>query len=410
MKTRETIHYLKLTALLAFTALMAGCWGGGGGGGSASTPPPVSTVVTGTASKGIIYPGTVVCYGVDATTGTKGSTPLKTVSTKPDGTYSADLGVYSGALIIEVSGTYTDEATNKQVTIDPATPLHTAVDVVDGATNNNRPVAVTALTELAYKQLGNDFSAAKITAANKLVSEIFKVSDIIAVQPVSPTTAVMGGASTEQQAYTLALATLSRMAEISTADGLATFAEIMTILDSFKNDITGSGNSTLGTANMQAFSAALTAATSPASELSGFGTAVANLSAVGTKTLKLTVSVGNVPTGIQLGTVKVTFALPTGVSIRTDESGKALDSMIAATGTIAPGTTVMAGNYQPSGNALIISLVNTTGFRDGDCMTVTLDVTPGTTITASDIQATLNEAKDAGDTYGPVAGVTVALR
>lgn len=407
MKKRATIYYLILAAFIASVSLMAGC---GGSLGAPSTTPPgggAATIVTGTASKGIIYPGTVKLYGVDPVTNSKGAAPLKTVSTKPDGTYTADLGGYSGALIIEVSGTYTDEATKKPVTIDPALPLHAVVDLVDGSANNNRPIAVTPLTELAFKKVGSDFSATKISAANKLVSELFKVSDIIAVQPVEANRAVLSGANIEQQSYALALASLSQMMETSTGDGLASFSEIEALLDSLVADMNGSSDSTLSTAHMTAFTAALGTVTSPASELSDFSTAVANLSAVGTKTLSLTLSVGTIPSGVQLGTLKVTLALPAGVSVRADAAGAALGKMIS--GADSAGTSAIFGYYQPVPNTLAVSLLSATGFGTGDVMNITLDVKSGTTVSASNITATINEAKD-GSTYGAVSGVTVSVR
>lgn len=407
MKKRATIYYLILAAFIASVSLMAGC-GGSVGAPAAPGGDTAATVVTGTASKGIIYPGTVNFYGVDPVTGSKGATSLKTVSTKPDGTYTADLGTYSGGLIVEVSGTYTDEATKTTVIINPAQPLHAAVDRVDGSANNNRPIAVTPLTELAYKKVGSDFSAAKILAANKLVSELFKVSDIIAVQPVEANRAILSSANIEQQSYSLALASLSQMMEAGTGDGLASFSEIETLLDALIVDMSGSGDSTLSAAHMTAFAAALGTITAPASELSDFNTAVANLSAVGTKTLNLTVSVGNIPSDVRLGTLKVTLALPAGVSVRADASGTALGKMIS--GADSASSSMIFGYYQPVPRTLTVNLLSAAGFVAGDVMNITLDVKSGTTVSAANITATINEAKDAGPTYGAVPGVTVSVR
>lgn len=409
MNVRTMIHRLIPALFAVSVALVSGCGGGGGGGGG--TPPVASTAVKGTASKGIIYPGTVKLYAVDAN-GVKGSAPLKTVSTNSDGTYTADLGSYSGALIVEVSGTYTDEAWKQPVTIDPATPLHAVVDAVNNTTTNNRPIAVTPLTELAYSMM-TSFTTAQISAVNKQVSDLFKVDDIIAVEPVAPASAAMGasGVTVSQQAYTLVLAAISQMAMDANANGSATsasFSQIAALLNSFKQDIT-SPDACLLTKNITAFSAALATIESEP-ELSGFTEAGYKLADVGSISAKLTLRVTNVPTGVQLGSLKVTLSLPTGVSIRTGTSGQVVPGLITPAGAAAGGTALVTGYYQAASNSLVISLVSTAGFGAGDCATVTFDVTNGVTLTAASVPVVLNEAKDAGPTYGPVTGVTVGLQ
>jgi len=393
---------LILAALAASVALVSGCGGGGGGGGGGT--PPASTVVKGTASKGIIYPGTVKLYAVDAN-GVKGSSPLKTVSTNTDGTYTADLGSYSGALIVEVSGTYKDEATNTNVTIDPSKPLHAVVDAVDNAANNNRPIAVTPLTELAYDMMPG-FTTAQITAANKQVGTLFKVDDIIGTEPVAPMSTAMNasGVTVAQQAYTLALATISQMAKDANANGSPSspsFDQIMSLLTSFKQDIE-SPDGCLGSSNITAFTNALATVESEP-ELSSFSSAWYKLANVGTISAKLTLGVTNVPAGTQLGSLKVTLTLPTGVSIRTGSNGQVVPGLITAAGT------ALVTGYQAASKSLVISLINTAGFGVGDCATISFDVANGVTLTAASVTVTVNEAKDAGPTYGPVTGVTAAL-
>src|SRR3954465_2898009 len=91
-----------LTTMIAGALILTGLTGCGGGGGSTPTTqvPPGNTAIKGTASAGIVYPGTVNVYAVDSS-GTKGALLAGPVSTTIDGTYSAALGGYSGAILVE---------------------------------------------------------------------------------------------------------------------------------------------------------------------------------------------------------------------------------------------------------------------------------------------------------------------
>lgn len=400
MNIRAAIKTLIMAGSMTCIALMAGCGGGGG-----STPV---TSVKGTGAKGIIFPGTVKLYGVDAS-GVKGSSPLATVSTASSGKYTAELGSYAGPLVVEVSGTYTDEATGSATTISPLAPLHAVVDVVDNGSNNNRTVAVTPLTELAYSLVGTTITAPAVIAANKRVGELFKITDITGTEPVAATATAMAGATIPQQTYTIALATLSQMAKDSAAGANASFDQIKSLLTSFGADLAVSAGSGLSTAKVTAFAAALATVTA-STTFSGFDTAAAALASAGTTVARLTLAAANVPSGVQLGGLKVTLTLPAGVSVRADKTGRVLADMIMPTGTTAAGTVQVMGNYQATTRTLVISLVSTTGFGSGDCAIVTFDIATGANLSAANLAVTVNEAKDAGPTYGPVAGVTAAFR
>jgi len=212
------------------------------------------------------------------------------------------------------------------------------------------------------------------------------------------------GVTVAQQAYTLALATISQMAKDASANGSPSspsFDQIMSLLTSFKQDIE-SPDGCLGSSNITAFTKALATVESEP-ELSGFSDAWYKLANVGTISVKLTLGVTNVPAGTKLGSLKVTLTLPTGVSIRTDSNGQVVPGLITAAGT------ALVTGYQAASNSLVISLVNTAGFGVGDCATITFDVANGVTLTAASVPVTVKEAKDAGPTYGPVTGVTAAL-
>src|ERR1039457_1633317 len=154
------MNHVKHFIFVALMGLLAAC-GGGGGGSSSST----NTSVNGVASKGIITKGTVTVYPVSAD-GVRGGTPL-TSGAINNGVYSVNIGAYSGAIIIEASGVYLDEATGAELTVPASAPLRAALDYV--TTGKSFSVPVTPLTDLAYRQAG-PLTPANIRAANDQIS------------------------------------------------------------------------------------------------------------------------------------------------------------------------------------------------------------------------------------------------
>src|SRR6185369_12017159 len=144
------MNRIKLLAASALIALsLAGCGGGGGGGGAATdnaTNTTADTVISGMASKGPID-GTAKIYALNSN-GSKGN--LLTNADIVSGAYTAKIGKYAGPIIIEVSGSYTDEATGSTLTIADKTPLRAALSNASGEVK----VAVTPLTELAVQKAG----------------------------------------------------------------------------------------------------------------------------------------------------------------------------------------------------------------------------------------------------------------
>jgi hypothetical protein len=198
-----------LAAILASTTLavlLIGCDSG------SSTPAAAS--VSGVASKGPLNGASVCAYAI--TNGLKGAALGICATTSNTGSYSIDLGSYTGPVLFEsTGGTYVDEATN---TVTSAPTLHSMLtNVTGGATT----AAITALTELAY-QLANagegGLTTSSIQAAVASVQTNFGVSDIVATLPIDAL-AIPGGATAAQKTYALALATVSQYAQ--TAGSLA---------------------------------------------------------------------------------------------------------------------------------------------------------------------------------------------
>lgn len=130
----------------------------------------------------------------------------------------------------------------------------------------------------------------------------------------------------------------------------------------------------------------------------------------GTHPINLTLTAANVPAGVQLGALKTTISLPAGISIPADSAGQVNSGAIVMAGTAATGTSQLLGNYQDASRKLVISLVNTAGFGNGDFLVVKFEVNNDTTVSAADFSIIVNEAKDNGPAYGPVVGVSVTCK
>lgn len=367
------IPRMKHTVMIVMVGLMGvltGCFGGGG-----DPPPPQTTTIAGTASKGVVYPGAVTVYALDLATGTKVTPALSTTTTDVNGRFSTDIGVYSGPVLVTVSGTYTDEASSTQVVIDADRPMRA---VIADAGPASKRYAVTPLTDLAATlALSNvPVTSENIVAANARISELFRISDILRIEPVA-NAAMMGSATVDQQAYTLALATLSQMAGNSRAAGqFPAFSQIDALLTGFSNDLKQSSTSVLSSTNASSFANALATVTQPGAPLSGFPPATDALASAGSKTFKLILAAGQ--TSEHIGAIKGDILLPSYASVRTDASGQVLNSLITLTGTA---NSVIA-TYSLSNRLLHFEFFapddSTAPFTGGDFATFVIDAASGT--------------------------------
>jgi len=397
------IHSFKwMMAGALMVASLAGCGGGGG-----TTPQASTTTINGTASAGIIYPGTVNVYAVNAS-GTKGAL-LGSASTSIDGKYSVSLGAYSGAVAVEASGTYTDEATGHAVTLTTAKPLHAMVDAVDNSTKNNKVVAVTPLTDLAWRKASTNGTAvtppAAMVTANKLVSDLFKISDIVSIEPVRPDNGSMGSSgSQEAQAYTLALAAISRMA--STATGATDNDKLEATLNSMETEVEGAETSGSMSSSMSgSFTTALGAVTLS----SDFPSAANQLSAMGKASQTLTLATsGSLPAGVKIYAVEGTISIPANVSLRVESNGKTLDDVFLLAGIAAGMGSNPVANYLAPQQEMNFSIVLNQGIGIGDFATLKYDVATGATVANSDFALVISSVKDSNG--ADITGVTVILK
>jgi len=365
-------QYVILIGILAFSALLAGCGGGGsttggvnsGTGSSANT----GTTISGVASKGIIKGGVVNIYSPPASGDITGKILLKTVATDASGRFSANIGSYTGTVLIEASGTYTDEATGSPASISAAAPLR-AVTVVSSA-GATVTAAVTPLTELATRKAlsGTTLTQASVASANSLVSNLFQL-DILATSPVDPGVTAINAASQVQRDYTIVLAGISELA--------ASAGSLTAVVDSFYNDLVATARlSTTSAANFQHAVAAFLAdgvhnqtgitVASPALAAVGNFTGVLNLVTQGASSAPIT-------------SLQTTLILPAGVVIKTAANGAAIVSVSG----VAENAAASGINYLPP-STLILAVISSPGFALGQFATLTYVASPGTIPVASD--------------------------
>jgi len=185
---------------LLLVAFVSGC-----GGGSGSVLGGGSNIVNGFASAGPLDGSSVCAYAI--TGGTKGA-QIGSCATTVAGSYSIDLGGYTGPVLFEtMNGNYKDEATGATLNLAPVT-LHS---MLPNATGGNVSVAITPLTELVYQKIpGGVLSNADIQTVIQAVENSFGVTDIVNTMPVDVVNVGNATTTPKQQQYTLALATVSQ--------------------------------------------------------------------------------------------------------------------------------------------------------------------------------------------------------
>jgi hypothetical protein len=392
----------KLTATFLTAILLSAC---GGGGGSSSQPnnsaqqnPSVATntttdtVITGMASAGLID-GTATIYAISADGGKgallKGNVPVL------KGSYSVNIGKYAVPVLIEVTGSYTDEATGTTIVL--GSPLRAAIANASGTIT----AAVTPLTELAVQKAGT-LTASSIDTSNKLISGIFKVDNIITTQPVDPT-ADISAASANQKDYTLALAAISQLSLTRGGEPLTT------TLASVAGSISSNGMNSTTVTNFQK---AVTDFIASAKNLTGINdiaaTSLNNINGNSTASFTLALQGSfavNAIKGIQLEVV-----IPPGLTVRADAtSGETLPGIVSA----SPATTAAAASllswYNPSDGVLHLGATTSKGLGVGDLATITCDVVPGWTKPAASAFSVRN-IKAVDGTTATISGVSVTVK
>jgi hypothetical protein len=172
--TMQKITAGAVAALVALSLTSCGSFFGSGGSG---------TEISGVATKGPIDAGMITVYALNSD-GTRGSI-LATGTTGADGAFSVDIGSYTGAVSVAVTGgSYVDEATGDTVVLGTGDELEALLAEAAEGTS----VGVTALTTIAAVRAGQDAAnglETAIAAANKDVADAFGLTgvDIASVIP-----------------------------------------------------------------------------------------------------------------------------------------------------------------------------------------------------------------------------------
>jgi len=342
---------------------LAACGGGGGSapGNSGGSSPAASTVISGVASKGLISNGNVIVFALNADGST--GTQLGRGTTDANGNYSVSIGTYSGPVLVEAYGGYTDEATGLAKTISSNSPLRAAFANVSSSVT----IAVTPLTDLAVRQAGS-LIPTNISAANGLVTELFKF-DIIATMPVAPTASALSRTTQAQKDYTLALAAVS---QLMTANG----GDLNTTLETVESGMTSTGMSSQTAAAIT--TAASTFLASSQNQTGITDISDTSLQDAGTTTLKLSVALQGADAPSVKG-VQATIILPAGLILRADSSGEPLAGVIAPSSGVIGG--YLDGKYTPATATapatITLGLINTKSLAAGDIIDITCDLVPG---------------------------------
>ena len=145
-QVQRIIPYL-VWAAVALLAL-SGC-GGGGSSSGVSGGSQVTTTLTGVAAKGLIKGGTVRVYSIPATGDISQRQQLvPAVTTDPvTGSYSVNIGNYTGLILLEASGSYTDETDGLVKVL--SIPLRASL--VIGSQGGTVSAAITPFTEIALR-------------------------------------------------------------------------------------------------------------------------------------------------------------------------------------------------------------------------------------------------------------------
>lgn len=382
----------KVAATLLLALSMAGC-GGGGAGTPGGTGNP--TVISGMASKGPIT-GSVKIYALNAN-GSRGT--LLASAPVTNGSYSTGIGTYVGPVLLEASGSYTDEATGTTVTVDTDHPLRAAVAHATGSV----AVAVTPLTELAV-QKATTLTESGIADANTLVSGIFNF-DVTATVPVAPTAAALAGATTSQKDYTLALAAISQLSRTRGATIATTLADLAA-------SITTTGMESQAMTSFQSAAASFIANPNNATGVTDLSqTSLGSITGTIATTVSYTLSLQGVAAATAVKGLELEVVVPDGLSVRHNATtGETLPGIVTASAAVAAATPYLLATYSTSSGAGVLGLavMSESGFGPGAIATITCDVLPGYAVPAASAFGIRNQKASDGN-GATIEGLTAVI-
>lgn len=390
---------MKRVRLLAASAIVALSLAGCGGGGTESSSPitGTETVISGMATKGPIT-GTVNIYALGAD-GAKGSL-LKSAPIS-NGSYSASVGSYTGPVLVEATGSYTDEATGQTLSVGSDAPLRAAVSNASGTV----AIPVTPLTDLAVRESGA-LTASGIDNGNKLISDIFGF-DIIETQPVAPSPAPLAAATQSQKDYTLALATLSQLSKDMG----------MGLEQMLSNVAAGIGASGMDSGTATIFRSAATSFIM-VNPNNGTGindlsqTNVAEITGKIASTASYTLTIEGAPSAGAVYGIEFKLVVPDGLTVRYNSaSGATLPGIVTESAPVAAVSPYIGATFSTTTGVgvLTFALMSDTGIGSGDLATLVCDAVAGYA-TPGAAAFSVRDLKAVDDNGVTISGVTVTVR
>jgi hypothetical protein len=358
----KMIHLIGLVLMVAVSSL-AGCHGGGG-----SEP---TTVVSGVASKGPIKGGTIKVFAIRGGIEDR-STPLGQGPTTDNGNYTIDIGAYTGPILVEATGgSFTDEVSGAAVTMKA--PLRA---VFSNASAGTQAMAITPLTELAYKKAvgaGALLTNTSIDDANANVSSYFKLTDIISTLPQA------GGGSDDQKKYAAVLASFAQYVSNNKNKTESLDDALSRLITQIGDEVKNLGGFSISTIN------GINTAISDF-EKSGknkTGAAATPLAAPASGLLKL--STAGTAT---ISAIDVTVNFPAGVTVLDDAiTGEAAAGVVTISGPATADKNVLSSaKFTPASGGtpaqLHIAFASVTGFGTGEFATIKFDLDAGVSFPA----------------------------
>ena len=337
-------------------AALSGC-----GGGS----PAPSTVVSGMASKGPIRGGTVQVFAIRSGVEDR-SAPIGTGDTDAGGNYTIDLGSYKGAAVVEVTGgSYRDEVSGATVALK--TPLRA---VFANASTGRKKVAVTPLTELAYKKArgnGTQLTPAVIDTANASIATSFSLTNIISTLP-DPF-----AVDEDQKKYAAACGSFAQLVNDDKGPGETLDVALPRLLTRMGDEMESGGGLSLD--SIVKMNDAITEFCNSGKNQTGSTIDPIPLPTSGF--LKLAGS-GN---ATAIGAIDLTVDFPAGVTVKANTAtGEVTEGgIVTISGVAAVGDNrLVSAKFTPgTPGRLHIALINTAGFGPGEFVTVRFEVAGG---------------------------------
>jgi len=180
---RGTIKMKK--TILGFCAVLLLALSACGGGGSTSAPAVATgNIINGTANLGVVANGVITAFKL--TNGVKGAS-LGTATTNPDGTFTINVGTYTGPVLLVLSNpnsnaTFINEATGTATAL-PTAAANSTVSSILPSVAANQPAAITPLTDIIATAAVNSAktgtpTATAVTQASTLVAKAFGLNGI----------------------------------------------------------------------------------------------------------------------------------------------------------------------------------------------------------------------------------------